>query len=412
MEYVKIQKKNCQTESNMIFLILSPLYLLAIYYILRRCLKWMGACHFFFHSKWFQIPFIILYVLVSTSAYTSFLLPSSQIQRFLKLINNYWLGCLVYIALFLGAADLIRLILKFTRVSQTQFYNSKRTFVCAGLLVFVLILCFSVYGMVHVRNIRTKSYQVTVAKECGDRSNLRIVLVADMHLGYSIGVGQMERMVEKINAQDPDIVCIAGDIFDNEYEALDDPEALISILKGIKSRYGVYSCYGNHDVSERLLMGFTLDFKAEKLIDDRMDDFLKRAGIYSLKDEVATVDDAFYLIGRLDYSKPGNREKSRKTIEELTEGLDRSKPVILVEHQPKELQRAADAGVDIALSGHTHDGQLFPANLTVKLAWENAYGYLKKGNLHSFVTSGVGVWGPNMRVGTDSEIMVVDVSFE
>lgn len=82
-----------------------------------------------------------------------------------------------------------------------------------------------------------------------------------------------------------------------------------------------------------------------------------------------------------------------------------------MDHQPKELQEDADAGVDAVFSGHTHDGQIFPGNLLLPLFWENACGYLKKEELHSIVTSGAGVWGPAMRVGTDSEIAVIDISF-
>ena len=90
-------------------------------------------------------------------------------------------------------------------------------------------------------------------------SSLKIVLAADLHLGYSVGKTQMRQMVEKINRESPDLVVIAGDVFDNDYEAMDDPEALISILQGIQSKYGVYACYGNHDVSEKILAGFTFD---------------------------------------------------------------------------------------------------------------------------------------------------------
>ena len=92
--------------------------------------------------------------------------------------------------------------------------------------------------------------------------------------------------------------------------------------------------------------------------------------------------------------------------------MDLSKPVFVIDHQPKELQELADAGVDLDLCGHTHDGQTFPGNLTIRMMWENACGYLKKGDMHNIVTSGVGVFGPNMRVGTAAEICSVTVKFE
>ena len=92
--------------------------------------------------------------------------------------------------------------------------------------------------------------------------------------------------------------------------------------------------------------------------------------------------------------------------------MDSSKPIIVIDHEPKELQELSDAGVDLDLSGHTHDGQMFPGNLTIKLMWENACGYLKKGNMHSIVTSGVGVFGPKMRVGTKNEVCNITVTFD
>ena len=235
--------------------------------------------------------------------------------------------------------------------------------------------------------------------------------MADLHLGYSIGSWNMKKMVQKINAQEPDLVVIAGDIFDNEYEALDDPDRLVKILSSIKSTYGVYACYGNHDIQEKILAGFTFPKKGKKMSDPRMDEFLKKANITLLRDEGVLVDDAFYLYGRPDFERPGRGIDKRKSAAEITEKLDMTKPVLVIDHEPRELEALADAGVDLDLCGHTHDGQMFPGNIITALMWENSYGYLKVGEMHNTVTSGVGVFGPFMRVGTKSEICVIDVKF-
>lgn len=231
-------------------------------------------------------------------------------------------------------------------------------------------------------------------------------------MGYNIGCEHIQKMVEKINAQEPDLVVFAGDIFDNEYEALEDPKKLIEILQGIKSKYGVYACYGNHDIKEKILAGFTFGGSQKKESDIRMDEFLKEAGITLLRDESVLIGDSVYLYGRPDRQRPGRDIKTRKTPEEITAGMDLSKPVFVIDHQPKELQELADAGVDLDLCGHTHDGQVWPGNLTIRLMWENACGYLKKGDMHNIVTSGVGIFGPNMRVGTIAEICSVTVKFK
>ena len=143
-----------------------------------------------------------------------------------------------------------------------------------------------------------------------------------------------------------------------------------------------------------------------------MDELLDKANITLLRDEGVLIDDSFYLYGRPDYSRPGRGITSRKTPEEITASLDKSKPIIVADHEPNELQEMADAGVDMDLSGHTHDGQMFPGNITTKLMWENSYGYIKKDNMHSIVTSGVGLFGPNMRVGTIAEVVIIDVKFK
>ena len=218
----------------------------------------------------------------------------------------------------------------------------------------------------------------------------------------------MRDMANLINAENPDAVVIAGDIFDNEYKALDNPDELAEIFRGIKPKYGIYACYGNHDVAERLLAGFTFSGDAKKQSDVRMDEWLKSAGITLLRDEYVMIDDSFYIYGRPDYQKPGRGIDKRKTPQEVTENLDKSKPIIVIDHQPRELGELADAGVDVDLCGHTHDGQLFPGNILTGLMWENACGMKKVGDMYSIVTSGVGLWGPPMRIGTKAEVVIIN----
>ena len=254
-------------------------------------------------------------------------------------------------------------------------------------------------------------YEVTVNKAVEGIDEMKIVLVADLHLGYNIGEKQMRQMVERINEQNADLVVIAGDIFDNEWEAVNEPAALAGTLRGIRSKYGVYACYGNHDIEEPVLVGFTFHQNEKKESDPCMDEFLKNANITLLHDEGALIDGKFYLYGRADAHRPGRGIEKRKTPGEITAGMDKDKPIIVLDHQPKELQALADAGVDLDLCGHTHNGQMFPGNLMIKLMWENACGYLQKGQMHNIVTSGVGLFGPDMRVGTTAEICPITIHF-
>ena len=241
--------------------------------------------------------------------------------------------------------------------------------------------------------------------------SLKIVLLADIHFGYSIGEKNAELLVNAINAQKPDLVCIAGDIFDNEYEGLKDLEKTAATLRSIQSKYGVYACWGNHDLNEPILAGFTFRSANKDYDDPRMTQFLNDANIQLLNDETVLIDDKFYLTGRKDPSRCRKMTDTRKSPSQLTKSLDLSRPIIFMDHQPGELDEVASSGADLDLCGHTHDGQLFPLNIITGLVWENSCGYLKKGNMHNIVTSGAGIWGPNMRTATNSEICAITVHF-
>ena len=173
--------------------------------------------------------------------------------------------------------------------------DSRCTFVVTGFLCTTLIIGLSVYGILHVTHIKTTPYEVKVEKTVDGMDSLKVVLLADTHFGYSIGTAQAKRIVKTINAQNPDVVCIAGDIFDNEYDAISDPDELKEILSGIQSRYGVYACWGNHDLNEPILAGFTFDGKEAEYNDPRMEEFLTDAGIHLLNDESVLIDDKFYI---------------------------------------------------------------------------------------------------------------------
>jgi len=405
----------------MIAVYLSPVYLLLCAYVFYRLQTWLERCLPWLARKRIRIPIGIVYLCVAFSILAAFLLEPSPAKRLLKQFSNTWLGALLYALLVIVMADLIRLVLKRLQGraqgnSRRKLRWTERLFSRGGHMAIgaVCILCVcgcSLAGIVSADHIRVTEYELYVDKEAPGMEELKIVLVADLHLGYSIGIRHMEQMVSLINEEDADIVVMAGDIFDNEYEALEDPETLAAILGGIRSRYGVYACYGNHDIREKVLAGFTFSGEQEKASDPRMDEFLEKAGIRLLREEGVLIQDAFYLYGRPDYGRPGRGIRVRKTPEEITREMDLSKPVIVMDHQPRELQELADAGVDIDLCGHTHDGQTFPGNLTARLFWENICGYLRKGDMHNIVTSGVGVFGPDMRLGTRSEICAVTVRF-
>lgn len=392
----------------MIAILISPLYILINIYIVKWLIKWTETCSKIFKNKIIKYIVIITYIFFASSFITGFFLPYKKI----KIIGNYFLGVIQYIVLIVVLADLIRILLKKTKIVNEKILSSKITFIISGSICILLTILLSTYGVIHSKKIVYTDYNVNIDK-ITNIDNLKISLVSDIHLGYNTHLSHIKKMVDMINNSNSDLVLIAGDIFDNNYEAIGNDEDIINELKRIKSKYGVYAVYGNHDIDEKILAGFTFNWdKSEVLIDPRMEEFLSKSNIKTLRDETILIDDSFYLIGRLDYHKYGIKINERKSIEELTKDIDIDKPIIVLDHEPYELNELSNNNVDLDLSGHTHNGQMFPSNILLKVIWDNPYGLLKVGNMTSIVTSGIGVYGPNMRVLTTAEVVNINVNFK
>ena len=394
----------------MLALVLAPIYFIVNFYIARWLLRWMKACHPVLALATVRIFTAAFYSFLALSPLCAFLISGEPWHRFFKVLSNYWFGTFFYIILTVLFLDALRFLLKRTSWIKSKQLYYRKIFVVSGIFSVLLVVLVSVYGICHGQDIQLRLQEITVEKSWKE-DEMTIVLLSDLHFGYSTNLGLIQKMVDQINEQNADLICIAGDIFDNEYEAIGDPDRLAALLSTLKSRYGTYACYGNHDVSEKILAGFTFHQEEAVIQDPRFEAFLQKAGIILLDDEVIKIDDSFYLAGRKDPSKARKEGEERLSAAELLGNLDKTLPTFVLDHQPKELSELAAAGVDLSLSGHTHNGQMFPGNLLVSMMWENPYGYLQVGNMASYVTSGAGVWGPAMRVGTDSEIVVLRLYF-
>ena len=379
----------------MIGLILLPFYIFFNVWINKYIVNWLGLVTKKKLNGYKKNIILIIQIILSMLLSISLLIPNGSIKRLFNIIGNCYLGLMIYTGLIIIMLIILKFMLK-------KF--SRKLYITIGFGAIILVLFINIYGTINSNIIHTTRYNVDINKK-SNIDSLKIVMVADLHLGYNKGYNMIKNMVKKINKEKPDVVVIAGDIFDNNYDALDKPDKMIKELKKIKTKYGVYSVYGNHDIDEKVLFGFT--FGNIIINDSRMDDFLKKANIKLLKDEYVLINDSIYLYGRPDYQKSYNR----KSAKEVVNKLDKKKPIIVIDHQPKELDELSKNGIDLDLSGHTHDGQIFPLNLLVKIAYKNSYGLKKIGNMTSVVTSGVGLYGPNIRVLTKAEITSIKVNF-
>ena len=335
------------------------------------------------------------------------MLPDCAFKFFAQAAGNLWLGFLIYYSMVLIVLSLIALPV-FAAVHR-RITGACRMFplisLIAGLIIFV-------FGLYHAQQPVRTEYDVTIEKSAGGISDLKIVLIADLHMSVNSTPRMIERMVEKVNAEDPDAVLIAGDIFTSSYKGLRNPERYAEILRGMKSKYGVFAVYGNHDVEETLFGGFPISPISQAFRTSEMESFFSLCGFRVLYDEIAEIADGAVLVaGRVDGEKAGDGTALRKSAAELPEGSDLTKPVIVLQHEPVEFAALKEAGADLALCGHTHAGQIFPGNLIVPFFNENAYGCKNVGGLDTIVTAGVGYYGPPMRVGTDSEVTVVHIHF-
>ena len=391
----------------MLAFILAPFYVLVNLYIVHWVLRWTGCCHRLCGTRAFRVLFCVVYAFAALSPLTGFAVQEPQwLRHALKQAGSYWLGWMLYLVLAVLVVE--GLLFAVRRIRKKDFQQMQRVRQVQGGVALVLVCAVCLYGMANADRLRVTDYAVTIE---GTGEDMTVALLADLHLGYSTETAYIEQAVQAVNNMQADLVVIAGDIFDNEYEAIPEPGRIAAALASLHSTYGVYACWGNHDVSEPILAGFTWDTADADKDDPRMEAFLRQAGITLLADEAVTLGNGVQLVGRKDPSRDKKLGDDRLSPEALLEPRDPARPVFVIDHQPKELDELAAAGADLDLSGHTHDGQMFPGNLIMPLIWDNPCGCLQVGGMYSVVTSGLGVWGPDMRVGTKSEIVRITVHF-
>lgn len=317
---------------------------------------------------------------------------SGEVKHVLGIISAYCMGIFIYLLFFTVVADVLLLVLRLLKGSVIAG-QPVRGYVTLGVLLLTVVTCL--YGFINARQIDHVSYEVNLPGKT-DISDMKIVMISDLHLGAVGSERRLEKVVEEINELNPDVVCIAGDFFDTDYAAIRDPEAAIETLQEIRSTFGVYACLGNHDAGQTI---------------GQMTAFLEQAGIQALNDAHTIIDDRLVLVGRLDaYPIGGYGEQKRKELAEFFERQDDALPVIVMDHNPAHID-SYGTEADVILSGHTHKGQVFPANLVTNAMYAVDYGYYQKDvqSPHVIVTSGVGYWGMPMRVGTDCEIVSIRI---
>lgn len=362
-------------------------------------------------KKWpVRLVMGILFVLLSFPALGA-MLPDGEAGYFFQRWGNVFIGYVLYFFVPLLLVWLALLIWRaIHRHRKREKWRPKRLHSAALIAVLLVAsVIINLCGVQTAHDVKVTSYEIP-KEQLGQTEPLRIVLIADLHIGVNSDIQLYEDAVARINEQHPDLVLVAGDLVTSAFGAMEDPDAYAAVFHKIDATYGTYVVYGNHDVDEPLFGGFTYNKAEDAVRNPGMQPWLDACGWTLLTDETTVLPElnGLILAGRRDEKRPGDGVKERKSLEELFAGVDPKSPILLLEHEPVELEELQDYGIDLTVCGHTHDGQIFPGNVWGRIHDPQSYGIKDWGDCTVVVTSGVGYYGPPIRVGTISEIVVID----
>jgi len=345
----------------------------------------------------------IVYLIVFLIASLSFLaakfmekILSPLLYDVLLGIGSFWFAFMLYFFLAILLVDIFHLtslIFHFYPAYISQNYLFVKHITILAVIVIVSIIVTA--GYINTRVFFIKTLNLQLRKGSGNLNELNAVLISDVHLSPINNGAHLTKIVNKVNELHPDIIFIAGDLVDDNAKILEERN-IGSALRDFKSKYGVYAITGNHEFINGI---------------DGCVKYMKDYGLNLLRDSAVKIDNSFYVVGRDDRANRQFASGRRKSIPEILNGADTNLPVILMDHTPFGLDEAMNSNVDLQLSGHTHNGQMFPLNLITKMIYEKSWGYLKKGNTQYYVSCGVGTWGPPVKIGSPSEIVNLKIKF-
>ncbi len=360
-----------------------------------------------------------LYAALAFMPVLAVLIDGNPYQYALLKYSYVWMGLLMYFGGLLLTVSVIDLIAGFFMRKREVDDDPDKGGAGRAVHAFVFVLIVAaaigvnVYGTIHAQDTVVTHMTASVDKQVKTVKKLRVALIADFHLSYNSDPKMIRRMVDKLNREKPDVVFAAGDMFSSSYSSVKDPSEYIKAFRGIKAKEGVFWIYGNHDVEEPLFCGFGLEDPKSAVRTAKMDRFLKKSGFTILEDSfTAVAGGEVQIAGRADLYKPVDKARKRLKASELLTDLDKEKPIIVLEHEPEDYKVLAKSGADISMSGHTHAGQIFPGTVFTRFMNDVAYGKADRYGMQVFVTSGVGCYGPPLRIGTNSEIMIIDIEFK
>lgn len=366
-------------------------YKFAIFILLIQSVLFLG--HWFFYRTFIfffkiQNHQTILYLkitlfILSLSLVISSIFAFNFYNYFVNkiyLISSIWLG----IGNFFLAAGILSWFFYFIFQKTGISLDSR----IIGGIFFGLAVVVSIYGIFNAKNIRVSEISVKLPNISEYWKEKKVLWVSDIHLGPIGDEIFAKKLVNKINNLKPSAIFIGGDLFDGETPGL---EKLSSPFAGISAPDGVYFITGNH----------------EEFFDgpDRYLDIMKDTDIKILDNKMVNLK-GLQIIG-VDYKDSENKDKFKEILEELD--IKKDLPSILLKHSPSLLDVSKEGGISMQISGHTHVGQIFPMSLLTSFVYKGYdYGFKDFNGMKIYTSSGAGTWGPPMRVGSVSEIVLIN----
>lgn len=376
------------------FSIFFILYAIINYYIFIRGLQAISV------NSNFRVYYKIIFIIVALSFFIGRTLENYWLNYFtitFVWIGSFWFAAMLYLTLILLLIDIARLInyvIPYFPGFIVNNYASFKQYFSIGVISSVIIIL--TIGHINARNPVVKIIPINISKKIDGMDSLSIAMISDIHLGTIVGKKRFDSIIQKVNKIHPDIVLLPGDIVDEDLKPV-IIQNLGETLCNIKSRYGIFAVMGNHEYIGGV---------------EEASEYLKSHGVNVLRDEVVKVNNNLFIVGREDLSIARFTGRKRKTLEQLLENVPEEYPVILMDHQPFNVDESAKLNIDLQVSGHTHHGQLWPLNYITNIIYEVSWGYRKDNNRHLYVSCGVGTWGPPVRLGNVPEIINFQISFE
>lgn len=297
------------------------------------------------------------------------------IPKALFTIGNVWLVFVLYMSLILALFDVIK---------HTITSKIKHPFIYSLIITIIILLG----GYINYSNPDINRINISIDKPI-EGDSIKIVAISDLHLGYGTGKNRLKKFVEMINEESPDLILIAGDLIDNSLKPLYE-ENMAEELNRLKAPMGIYMAPGNHEY----ITG----------IEECKNYIETNTPIKMLIDSVVPLPNGMQLILRDD-----QKNTIRPPVWYVMRNADKSKPLILVDHHPYGIAEKDSLKIDLQISGHTHNGQIWPGNIATDILYEQSHGYRKWEHSHVYVSSGLSLWGPPFRIGTNCDMAVFNI---